>query len=291
VIDFPIPTNLAESMRTGPPERQGWLARLPVTVAALSRRWSVRTGAPYQPGGSASWVAPAVDDRGRPLVLKVAWTHDEARHEPDGLRAWNGHGAVFLHDHLVDGPTTALLLERCEPGTTLGSARSEPEQDEVLAKILTRLWQATSQGPFRSLDSMCAGWADAFERDLQTASGYDLDPGLVRAGVELFRNLPRTADRTVLLATDLHAGNVLAATRLPWLLIDPKPYLGDPTYDALQHLLNRDLRPDPLTVVHRMARLLELDPDRLRQWFFARCVVESVDAPRLRRVAAAIRPD
>lgn len=37
---------------------------------------------------------------------------------------------------------------------------------------------------------------------------------------------------STLLCTDLHAGNVLAAGRESWLATDPKPYLGDPTYDA-----------------------------------------------------------
>ena len=46
--------------------------------------------------------------------------------------------------------------------------------------------------------------------------------------MELFTSLPGTADRRVLLCTDLHAGNVLAAQRRPWLVIDPKPYVGDP---------------------------------------------------------------
>ncbi len=51
----------------------------------------------------------------------------------------------------------------------------------------------------------------------------------------LFRTLPGSAEREVMLCTDLHAGNVLAAEREPWLVIDPKPYVGDPAYDILQH--------------------------------------------------------
>jgi streptomycin 6-kinase len=51
-----------------------------------------------------------------------------------------------------------------------------------------------------------------------------------------------TAERNVMLCTDLDAGNVLAAQREPWLVIDPKPYAGDPTYDVLQHMLNCDRR-------------------------------------------------
>jgi streptomycin 6-kinase len=46
----------------------------------------------------------------------------------------------------------------------------------------------------------------------------------------------------------LVAGNVLRAAREPWLVIDPKPFIGDPAYDATQHLLNcvERLRADPL---------------------------------------------
>jgi streptomycin 6-kinase len=39
--------------------------------------------------------------------------------------------------------------------------------------------------------------------------------------------LSRPALDDVLLATDLHAGNVLRAQRQPWLVIDPKPFVGD----------------------------------------------------------------
>lgn len=99
---------------------------------------------------------------------------------------------------------------------------------------------------------------------------------MARAGIELFRALPRTADRTALLYNDLRPENVLAARREPWLAIDPKPYLGDPTYDALQHMLNHPDRPatDPRGLVKRMAGLLDLEPSRLRDWLFARSMHE-----------------
>jgi streptomycin 6-kinase len=64
------------------------------------------------------------------------------------------------------------------------------------------------------------------------------DMGLVREGLQLFKELPRNATSKVLLATDLHAGNVLRAEREPWLVIGPKLFVGDPVYDATQHLLN-----------------------------------------------------
>ena len=108
----------------------------------------------------------------------------------------------------------------------------------------------------------------------------------------MFRELPASAGREVLLCTNLHAGNFLAAQREPWLVIDPKPYVGDPTYDVLQHLLNCDerLTADPLGLIRRMADLLELDEARLRLWLFARFVQESLDQLRLHRLASALAP-
>ena len=45
----------------------------------------------------------------------------------------------------------------------------------------------------------------------------------------------------MLLCTDPHAENVLAAEREPWLAMDPKPCIGDPAFDAIQHMLNCSL--------------------------------------------------
>lgn len=82
-------------------------------------------GKPFQPGGQTAWVAPARSDAGGDLVLKVAWRHTEAAHEADGLREWNGEGAAQLHATDEFDDTTALLLERCVPGTTLASRPEE----------------------------------------------------------------------------------------------------------------------------------------------------------------------
>ena len=96
----------------------------------------------------------------------------------------------------------------------------------------------------------------------------------------------------MLLCTDLHAGNVPAAERESWLVIDPKPYLGDPSFDVLQHLLNCGVRlhADPHGLVLPMAGPLGLDPDQLLLWLFAHCVQESPDCPALTEVAQQVAP-
>ncbi len=95
-----------------------------------------------------------------------------------------------------------------------------------------------------------------------------------------------------LLCTDLHAGNIVAAHRQPWLAIDPKPYLGDPAFDILQHLLNctERLTADPTGLAQKMAHLAGLDPARVTRWLFARCVQESIDQPHLRDIAITLAP-
>jgi streptomycin 6-kinase len=267
--------------------KQGWLAALPEQVKAIASGWSLELGEPYVHDARSAWVAPVRNPAGEELVLKVGWPHWEAQHEADALRVWNGDGAVrCLAARSLEG-TTALLLERCRPGRPLNGL-PEPEQDVVLAELLRRLWQHEPPAGhrLRSLREMCNRWADSFELDLATdPRGLDLD--LAHAAIEVLRGLPATAEQSVLLCTDLHAGNVLSAEREPWLVIDPKPFIGDPAYDAVQHMLNCEerLATDPAGLCRRMAELLGVDPERVKLWLFARCVHESLDDLTLREPA------
>jgi streptomycin 6-kinase len=286
-----IPRYLAESIATQTDgDRRPWLAALPETVTGLADRWSLEVAEPFEPGGTASWVAPARDAKGRDLVLKVQWRHYETDHEAAGLRLWAPHGAVgVLAEHETED-TQAFLLERCRPGTSLKDALPEQAQDEVLCGLLRRLWIEPPPGhPFRPLQQMCDDWADAFER---RSRPDDLDPGIAREGIATWRRLAREPSRDVLLATDLHAMNVLAAEREPWLVIDVKPYVGDRHYDPLQHMFNCESRlvADPHGFAQRMADLLELDAERLLLWVFARTVVEHEWWPDLRDLAARLAP-
>jgi streptomycin 6-kinase len=172
---------------------------------------------------------------------------------------------------LTDG-SPAVLLERCEPGTPL-SELPGPERDLVIAGLLRRLWRVPPvPHQFRSLSVLLTAWS---EETLAAAEQWS-DEGLVREGLRLFAKLPRSAPTEVLLVTDLHAGNVLRAQREPWLVIDPKPFIGDPAYDATQHLLNCQarLRSDPIGLIRRFADLLEVDSDCVRLWTFARAAAE-----------------
>jgi len=263
-VALTIPERLATACRSVP-DGATWLVRLPDTLRDLEQRWSLQLGAPFDEG-SCAWVAPVTLASGASAVLKLGMPHMESDHEIEGLRFWGGDPTVRLLD--ADDDVAAMLLERCEPGTTLRTL-PEPEQDLVIAELLRRLWRSpVAPHPFRPLSAMVARWS---EETLAQAEPWS-DPGLVREGLRLFKELPHSAPACVLLATDLHAGNVLRARRAPWLVIDPKPFVGDPAYDATQHLLNCStrLRADPDRMVRRFADLLSVDHDRVRLWLFAR---------------------
>jgi streptomycin 6-kinase len=194
----------------------------------------------------------------------------EGAHEIQGLRFWHGDPMVRLL--AADEQLGAMVMERCEPGTLLRSL-PEPEQDVVIAGLLRRLWRAPVEPHcFRPLSVM----TDCWSAETLSQSEQWPDAGLVREGLSLMSELARPGAADVLLATDLHAGNVLRASREPWLAIDPKPFVGDPAYDATQHLFNCEARvlADPAGTVLRFAELCEVDGERVRLWMFARAAAE-----------------
>lgn len=265
----PIPERLVASCRNSP-ERMAWLAHLPDLLHRLEREWSFQLRDPFGPEVSCSYVAAVTRKDGTPAVLKLGVPDWEGQHEIEGLRFWNGNPTVHLLE--AQSEAGAMLLEACRPGSPL-RGRQEEEQDQVIAGLLRRLWQTpTHPHPFRALSNLLAYWsAETVAQEAQWK-----DPGMVREGLRLFEELPRSAQEPVLLATDLHAGNVLSARRQPWLVIDPKPFVGDPAYDGTQHLLNcrSRLLQNPHETISRFADLLDVDRERLRLWTFARAAAD-----------------
>jgi len=283
-----IPERLVASCQT--PGRAAWLAQLPGRLRDLAQRWSLSLGEPFEGDEvTCAWVAPVTLADGGTAVLKIGQPHMEADHEIAGLRFWNGDPTVRLLE--ADEALGAMLLERCEPGAHLRLV-PEPEQDAVIARLLRRLWRPPGPNdPFRPLSVMLTQWS----AETRARSEDWPDASLVRQGLQLFEELSQTTHEDVVLATDLHAGNVLRSQREPWLVIDPKPFVGDPAYDATQHLLNcrERLRADPHGTIKRFVNILDVDAERVRLWTFARLVAEprdDWDAERPLTLARLIQP-
>lgn len=100
----------------GEPGGPMWLARLPRLVEECALRWELRVGAPIEPSHVSLVVAVDLPE-GTPAVLKLNFPDPESEREADALAHWNGDGSVRLlaQDH----ERRALLVELCEPGSTL----------------------------------------------------------------------------------------------------------------------------------------------------------------------------
>jgi streptomycin 6-kinase len=265
-----IPDRLIANCRNSP-ERAAWLAKVPAVLKDLKDRWALSLDEPF--GGSdvsCAWVAPGRLANGTTAILKLAMPHMEGEHEIAGLRFWDGDPTVRLLE--ADDELGAMLLERCQPGTALRSL-PESEQDVIVTRLVIRLWRVPPPNhPFRPLSALIDHWS----AETLAASDDWTDPGLVLEGLAVFEELLRTSAIAVLLATDLHAGNILRAEREPWLVIDPKPFIGDPAYELTQHLFNcqERLRADPNGLIYRLADLAEVDYRRVRAWTFARTAAD-----------------
>lgn len=254
-------------------ERRSWLAALPDTIRRLQERWGISLASPFDHDYvSCSWVAPATLSDGTPAVLKIGMPHMESGQEIEGLRFWDGDATVRLLES--DSSANAMLLERCEPGTPL-LALPETEQDLIITAMLRQLWRTPPAGKFRPLSALIAHWSD----ETRKHRAHWPDAALVDEGLRTFAALAADLPGGVLLATDLHAGNVLRAQRESWLMIDPKPFVGDAAYDLTQHLLNCEdrLQTDARGLVRRVADLAEVDAERVRMWLFARAAAEPRD--------------
>lgn len=251
-----------------------WRTTAPRLAAELCADWElVPDGAPM--AGATASALPVRTTTGEAAVLKVGWPHWEAEHEHLALRAWAGEGTVRLLR--ADPRRSALLLERAEPGHDL-HALPVGEACEVVAGLYPRLHRPALP-QLERLSTHAARWAAELAAlrasDAVPRRFADQAAGLARS----FAADPATDG--MLLHTDLHYFNVLAAQREPWLVIDPKPLSGDPAYEIAPMLWNRwdevMASRDPRTAtLDRMFTLVDgagLDEDRVRAWVTVRMMV------------------
>jgi streptomycin 6-kinase len=240
-------------------------------LEAAVERWSLTLGEPYTPGVDGHAVRADLPD-GTPAVLKLLRPHRENEHEADALELWDGDGAVRLLAR--DETSFALLLERCEPGTHLSSLDADAALDVVIG-LLPRLWKRAGE-PFHSLTDEAAWWADYLPQQ-----DWSKEPDLLAAALDAIETLSATQGEQVLLNQDLHFGNVLAAEREPWLVIDPKPLAGEREFAAAPIVRAHELGHSKRDVLHRFDRLtseLGLDRERARGWTIVQTVAWTEDA-------------
>jgi streptomycin 6-kinase len=264
-----VPTDLA--WWGDVPGGREWLGRLPTLTASCAEEWRLRVGAPLT-GGNVALVVSATREDGTDAVLKISFPDDESEHEGDALAHWDGAGAVRVLQR--DDERRALLLERVSPGTPLWDVVDDEEATVTAASLLARLHAVAVDRahPFRALAEVAARWADTIPADW-IACGRPYDRRLLDVAVDACRALPPNAPAECLLHQDFHGGNVLRSDRGGWTVIDPKPLVGDPAFDAASLLRDRRWllggRDDATRIRRRLDLLAEvtgLDRERMRLW-------------------------
>lgn len=265
-----------------------WLRTLPDCVTSAANRWELDLGAPFNPGGYSSWVAPALDAQGRKRVLKVTANSTENRSQARLLKLLQGRGAVTLLDHFELDGMLVTLLDRLCPGTTLTDAkRDEEARDPVVAAVLRRVWNTDIAGESFPI---LAEQATSDVADLRQNPRKNLDPRLSVTAADVLERLVARSIDEVILGGDVHTDNILLSGDA-WVLIDPEPKVGDRHHDLTTHILNcARLRTAPLALIERLARLAEVDPEILRQWVFVACVIAAEDWTDLVDVAPVLSP-
>jgi streptomycin 6-kinase len=257
---------------------EDWLARLPGILAACAERWALTVGAPREL--SYHYVVEVVRDDGTRAILKLGVPRDDLTTEIAALRHFDGRGAVRLLD--AESALGAMLLERVEPGNPLAELAEWDDEraTAIAADVMQRLWRPLPrEHEFPTVADWAAGLGGLRER-FDGGTG-PLPARLVARAEALFAELLASMGEQVLLHGDLHHDNILAATREPWLAIDPKGVAGERAYEAgalLRNLLPALLAlPEPGRILTRridqLAELLGCERERLRAWAVAQAVL------------------
>jgi streptomycin 6-kinase len=182
---------------------------------------------------------------------------DEADHEADALALLAGDGAVRLLRH--DRARRAILIERARPGHD-ASSLDEDEARRVAIAAAKTFWRPAERGrPFRWIGDHVPRWLD------NAGDHY-----LVRQAKEIYATM-HPSD-TTLIHGDLHHHNLLRHGD-GWVVIDPKPMVGEPEFDVPTFLWNPIGHMPTKDDVERWIGAFAgagLDGNRMRQWAIVR---------------------
>jgi streptomycin 6-kinase len=265
------------------PGGAAWLAALPRLIEAALERWSLRLGDVFEASRMIAFVAAVhVEAHATPAVLKINMPHPESEHEAAAFAHWAGCGAVQL---LASEPhDQALLLERCLPGTPLWEIDDDDTATRIAAAALRRIWHPPPDvHAFASLTGEARRWGAELPRAYDRL-GRPFERSLLDTALAALRELAADQSELVVVHQDLHGGNVLRAEREPWLIIDPKPLVGERAFDVASLLRDRRttlLRTGSASTVRRrldiLADELGLDRERMRLWGIAHALAWGIE--------------
>ena len=251
---------------------------LPDVVASLAERWGL-TLERALPGGTASFVAAAIDGTGRACVLKVAMALDAEEVEAYGRsvvahRLAGGRGCALLFRH--DEPSRAMLLERLGPNLDqLGMPL--PQMLPTITGTLREFWRPVPEDCGLPSGADKAVWLAVYITRTWEQLGRPCGREVIDRAVAFCDERAAAFDpaHAVLVHGDAHGWNTLAARSGTYKFVDPEGLRSEPAHDLgvpMREYNEPLLAGDTSRLARRRADLLaslcDVDPEPVWQWGF-----------------------
>ncbi|MCX7124792.1 MAG: aminoglycoside phosphotransferase [Gammaproteobacteria bacterium] len=250
-----------------------WLADLPNIINYLAAKWSLTDIIPVS---NMSWhyVAFAMQENKKPVVLKIGCDEEVSQDECRALHYFNAQGAIALLNY--DADYSALLLERAMPGDLLISKHTDIENTiRIYAHTVNTLLHRSE---IPAGVTHVSHWCCALDRinDSRISKQY------VDLALQLRTFLLSATNNERVCHGDLHCENVIH-NQEQWIVIDPKGIIGEMAFEAAafdllsdHELKNSDKIPELiLSRTKLLSDGLHIEQARLLYWIFLRTVISA----------------
>lgn len=251
-----------------------WLDNIPKLIKVFEEKWSIKVDKPFEL--SYNYTAPARRQNGEEVVLKIGFPEDkEFKSEIEALKIFNGEGSVKLLES--DLESCVILLERVKPGENIESL-----EDDIATKVIASIIKKIHKGvPENNNLLLLSDWYKGFEKYIKEyGSKGPLPFYLINKAQKTFKELIESQGELKVLHGDLHHGNILLATREPYLTIDPKGVIGESEYEVSAMMRNPYLKIIDEKVLERRIDILSdelgFDKKRITSWGFAQTILSCI---------------
>ncbi|MGA4719910.1 aminoglycoside phosphotransferase family protein [Fictibacillus nanhaiensis] len=232
-MKYKLPDTFVEKMKGVHGEKASeWISQFDELVADCEKRYGLHFQQPFNL--TYNFVAPAVRNDGREVVLKFVFDEKEFEAELRALQLLSGESTVKVL--AFEKERGIMILERIQPGHTLAEIEDEDKATLIAANVMKKLMVPA---PVGSNLPTVFDRENSLKRIYQEYNSYHpVSKATIEEALFITEKLNTSIDKPYLLHGDLHHYNILANGDF-WTIIDPKGLIGDREYEVVQYLLNK----------------------------------------------------
>ena len=259
-------------------EGKQWLDSLPEITAKIAKEHNLSGLTPVN-NMSFNYVASGYQNE-NPIILKIGMNSKALAKEASCLKAFAKHAVA----EVIADDDNMIIMQRALPGTTLKDYFPDNDIDasKIVCVIIKEIHKASIPKNHNFYDL----------RELFNTLDQKLDiPDQILAKAKHLRDkLLSTTTKEVLLHGDLHHDNILKNGDRPvdrslgaggWLVIDPKGFIGDPSFEPAAYLCNPipELLQEnqPHEIIEKRINIcsaeLGIDSKRIADWLYVKSVL------------------